>query len=53
VKTYTVFWVDENLTVLETDNDVPYGTIPSYDKQNPSKEDTAQWHYEFVGWKIA
>jgi hypothetical protein len=47
VKTYTVFWIDENLHILEIDDNVPYGTYPSYDKQTQSKEDTAEWDYEF------
>ena len=55
VEKYTIFWIDENLHILETDyKNVPYGTLPSYDKENnPSKQDTAEWHYEFIGWKTA
>jgi hypothetical protein len=54
VEKYTIFWIDENLDILETDyKNVEYGTFPSYDEQNPSKEDTAEWHYEFIGWKTA
>jgi hypothetical protein len=40
--------------------EVAYGGFPSYDVKDgsgnikyPSKEDTAEWHYEFIGWKTA
>ena len=39
---------------METDyKNVPHGATPSYDKQDPSKQDSAEWHYEFIGWKTA
>lgn len=53
VRTYTVTWVGADGT-LETDQNVPYGTAPSYDLNggvNPVKASTDQYDYEFSGWK--
>ncbi|MBR2300438.1 MAG: InlB B-repeat-containing protein [Bacteroidaceae bacterium] len=50
LRTYTITWVDEDGTVLETDTDVPYGTIPSYDDEPPTKEGDYQYTYEFDDW---
>ena len=50
VNTYTVTWVDENDNVLETDTDVAYGTMPSYDGETPTKADDDSYSYTFSGW---
>ncbi len=50
VNTYSVTWKDEDGTVLETDPAVPYGEMPSYDSEEPVKEATAQYEYQFDGW---
>ncbi len=49
--TYTVTFLDEDgETVLETDEDVPYGGKPSYDGDTPVKAATYDYLYEFAGW---
>ena len=47
---YTVTWIDWNGDVLETDPNVDYGTIPSYDGIEPSREQTESKVYTFIGW---
>lgn len=50
VNKYTVTWKNYNGEVLETDNDVLYGTTPSYDGAKPKKAGTAEVSYVFAGW---
>ena len=51
VQTVTVVWYDDDgETVLERDEDVDIGSMPSYDGVTPTKASTAQYTYEFTGW---
>ena len=49
-KTYTVTWQNYDGTVLEIDDNVVEGTIPTYDGATPQKEGTDDVKYIFNGW---
>ena len=47
--TFTVTWKNGE-TVLETDTNVPYGSHPSFNGEEPTKETSGRHHYRFIGW---
>ena len=53
LRTYTVTWTDWDGTILETDEEAPYGSTPKFDGENPERARTAQYTYSFTGWTPA
>ena len=47
---YTVTWENDDHTILETDEYVPYGETPRYDGKTPEKAPTNEFTYTFDGW---
>ncbi len=47
---YTVIWKNYDGAVLETDENVVFGTIPSYDGATPERAATEEFTYAFIGW---
>ncbi|MCR5457857.1 MAG: hypothetical protein K6F14_07255 [Clostridiales bacterium] len=49
-QTYTITWINANGEELEVDENVPYGTVPTYDGEEPTMEHNPQYTYFFAGW---
>ena len=53
VATYTVTWENYDGTILEQDENVPSGAMPSYDGETPTKpSDNEKTTYVFTGWSM-
>ena len=50
VRKYTITWANDDGTVLEVDENVTYGTVPSFNSGTPTKESTRGVDYTFKGW---
>ena len=50
VNTYTVTWLNWDGSTLEIDKNIPYGTMPEYNGETPSRENTETTLYEYIGW---
>ena len=49
-KYFIINWLNDDGTNLWTNEDVPYGEIPVYGGETPTKEATAQYTYRFINW---
>lgn len=47
---YVVTWKNYDGTVIEIDNNVEAGTIPTYDSGSPRRNDDEEYKYIFSGW---
>jgi len=49
-KTYTITWNNDDGTTLEVDENVAYGSMPSYDGVILTKDDNESGYYAISGW---
>lgn len=49
IRTYTVTWMNGEIEI-KVDENVEYGTIPTYDEEDPQREPDTQYIYKFIGW---
>ena len=50
LRMYTITWKNDDGTILETDEKVEYGTVPTYDGETPTKAEETRYTYSFIGW---
>lgn len=50
LNTYTITWKNYDNSNIEVDENVSYGSTPSYDSLEPIKPDTDSEHFVFDGW---
>lgn len=48
--TFTITWLNHDGSILEIDENVVYGTIPTYNGTTPKKEDEGEDSFIFMGW---
>ncbi len=48
--TYTITWKNWDGSVLEVDENVAYGSTPTYDGSTPTKPGDSQYSYTWTGW---
>ena len=48
--TYDVTWKNWDGTIIKVDEDIPYGDVPVFDYELPTKDSTAQYSYTFFDW---
>lgn len=49
-KGYTITWKNYDEEILEVDENVLQGVMPTFDSQTPTKETDGQFEYVFSGW---
>ena len=50
IKTYKITWTNYDGSVLEVDDNLDYGSVPSYDGVLPKKVNDVEKTYVFAGW---
>ncbi|MDL2292665.1 BspA family leucine-rich repeat surface protein [Acholeplasma sp. OttesenSCG-928-E16] len=50
IKTFTITWKNQDGSVLRTDTNVEWGTMPSYGVSTPIIDSTSSFRYEFLAW---
>ena len=50
---YKITWKNYDGTILEVDEDLSAGTVPTFDSAEPAKAQDAQYNYIFDGWTPA
>jgi hypothetical protein len=50
INKYSVLWKNRDWDVLETDENVEYGSKPKYDWNTPLSGETVEYQYRFVWW---
>lgn len=50
IKGYRIEWQNYDGSVLEVDENIIYGSTPTYDGSTPVRPQTAQYTYSFSGW---
>ena len=50
IQTFIVTWKNYDGSVIVTDSDVEYNTIPTYTGETPIKPSSLEYDFEFTGW---